>query len=108
MSGNQTEIQALIQDGCYPFDISLYGQTPYGYVPSTAAGIVFCALFGLSMTIHIFLTAWSRLWWTSVFAIGALSKISQWTTMLDSPNLLFNTSRDHWLGWQDVVSVLSI
>ena len=47
-------------------------KTSYGYVPSKAAGIAFCALFGVSMIAHIVQLTWSRTWWASVFAIGCL------------------------------------
>lgn len=51
-------------------------QTSYGYVPSKAAGIAFCVLFGLSMTAHIVQFCWKRTWVYSVFAIGCLGKQS--------------------------------
>jgi hypothetical protein len=65
---------AQLQDGCYPFNLELYGQPSYGYVPSLAAGIVFCSLFGIAMALHVFQTTWKQLWWTYVFAIGSLSR----------------------------------
>lgn len=48
--------------------------TPYDYVPSLAAGITFCALFGSSMLAHIFQATWTRTWWCYVFTIGCLGK----------------------------------
>ncbi len=47
---------------------------PYGYTPSLAAGIVFCALFGFAMLLHTFTSVRYRVWWQLVFTVGALSK----------------------------------
>lgn len=46
--------------------------TSYGYVPTLAVGIVFCALFGTSMIVHTTQMCWKRTWWTSVFSIGCM------------------------------------
>lgn len=48
-------------------------KTSYGYKPSLAAGIIFCALFGLSMIAHTVQLVWKRNWWCVVFSIGCLS-----------------------------------
>lgn len=48
--------------------------TSYGYVPTLAAGIAFCVLFGVSMVLHTAQMCWKRTWWTSVFSIGCLGK----------------------------------
>lgn len=45
-------------------------ETSYGYVPTKAAGVAFCVLFGLSMLAHIIQFCWTRTWWCSVFAVG--------------------------------------
>jgi hypothetical protein len=45
----------------------------YGYKPELAAGIAFCLCFGLSMFAHIYQAYHKRIWWTLVFAVGALS-----------------------------------
>ncbi len=47
---------------------------PYSYVPSLAAGIVFCVLFGISLILHTFTSIRYRMWWQIVFAVGALGK----------------------------------
>jgi len=51
---------------------------PYGYVPSLAAGVVFCVLFGLSMVLHTVQFIWKRQWWCAVFAIGCLVEVLGW------------------------------
>ncbi|RDH28686.1 RTA1 like protein-domain-containing protein [Aspergillus welwitschiae] len=52
--------------------------TPYDYVPSLAAGIVFCALFGISMMAHAFQSFRSRMWWCYLFSIGCLAEVIGW------------------------------
>jgi hypothetical protein len=49
--------------------------TPYDYVPSLAAGIAFCALFGISMLAHVYQGYWAQMWWCYVFSIGCLGKL---------------------------------
>jgi hypothetical protein len=53
-------------------------KSTYGYDPSLAAGIVFCALFGLSMLLHTFASIRYRTWWQLVFSIGALCEVLGW------------------------------
>lgn len=60
-----------LQTGCYAL-IDGYG-TAYGYQPSLAAGIVFLALFGLSMLAHTVQMTWTRTWWCAVFSVGCIS-----------------------------------
>lgn len=59
-----------LEEGCYAYVPGV--DTSYDYVPSKAAGIAFCVLFGLSMLVHIVQFCWKRTWWCSVFAIGCL------------------------------------
>ena len=56
--------------GCIPYDPKAIAPT-YGYDPDLAAGIVFTAVFFLSMLAHIVQVAMSRKWWYSAFALGA-------------------------------------
>ena len=90
-------IMAIGDTGCLAYTPTQ--ETAYGYVPSLAAGIVYCALFGLSMLAHVYQTIRYRSWWTFVFAVGALSKcpletssFASWTKQLtpcfsrDQPN----------------------
>jgi hypothetical protein len=49
--------------------------TPYDYVPSLAAGIAFCALFGIFMLAHVYQGYWAQMWWCYVFSIGCLGKL---------------------------------
>lgn len=49
--------------------------TSYGYVPTKAAGVAFCVLFGLSMLAHFVQFVWTRTWWCSVFAVGCFGNI---------------------------------
>ena len=60
----------------------------YHYMPSLAAGIVFVALFALSMSGHVVQSIWKRTWWSMVFAAGALSK-----QFLTSATVLYMTFR---------------
>ncbi|KAL2014299.1 hypothetical protein VTN00DRAFT_1824 [Thermoascus crustaceus] len=53
-------------------------KTSYGYKPSVAAGIIFCALFGLSMIAHTVQLVWKRNWWCVVFSIGCLVEVLGW------------------------------
>ena len=57
--------------GCVPYNPAQ--RTAYGYVPSLAAGIVYCVLFGLSMVAHTFQAIRTKALWNLVFAVGALS-----------------------------------
>jgi hypothetical protein len=66
------EVRRQLQTGCHAY-IDGIG-TPYGYVPSLAAGIVFLVLFGLTMVGQAIQFAWKRTWWCAVFAVGSLSK----------------------------------
>jgi len=50
-------------------------ETSYGYVPTKAAGVAFCVLFGLSMLVHIVQFWWKRTWWCSVFAVGCFGML---------------------------------
>ncbi|KAK9242000.1 putative RTA1 domain protein [Lipomyces tetrasporus] len=53
-------------------------ETSYGYKPSLVAGIIFSALFGLSMLVHTAQLCWKRTWWCSVFSIGCLVELIGW------------------------------
>ncbi|KAI9817373.1 MAG: hypothetical protein M1832_004680 [Thelocarpon impressellum] len=50
----------------------------YGYPPSLAAGITFCALFGVTTAVHVVQTVWKREWWTVLFSLGALTEVIGW------------------------------
>lgn len=64
-----------IQAGCHAL---IPGYNPaYGYVPSLAAGIVFCILFGLSMSGHLFQSIRKKRWTSYVLTVGAASKFLQ-------------------------------
>ncbi|CAD0112171.1 unnamed protein product [Aureobasidium uvarum] len=62
---------AIGSTGCVAYNPSQ--RTAYGYVPSLAAGIVYCVLFGLSMIAHTFQAIKTRALWNLVFAVGCLS-----------------------------------
>lgn len=59
---------------CYAYNSEL-GTGPYGYVPSFAAGVTFCVLFGSSSLAHVVQSVLKRQGWLLVFAIGAIGKI---------------------------------
>jgi hypothetical protein len=48
--------------------------SPYGYLPSFAAGIAFCVIFGLSMFHHTYVSIRYKTWWQFIFVVGALGK----------------------------------
>ncbi|OXV05515.1 hypothetical protein Egran_06717 [Elaphomyces granulatus] len=75
-SNNTTDPTAEWKNTCHPYVPGL--EPSYGYVPSLAAGIVFCTLFGLSMVAHTFQFTWKRTWWCSVFAVGCLVEVLGW------------------------------
>ncbi|CZS96838.1 related to RTA1 domain protein [Rhynchosporium graminicola] len=52
--------------------------SPYGYVPSFAAGIAFCVVFAFSMFGHIFMAVKNRTWWQFIFVVGALGELIGW------------------------------
>ncbi|KKK23575.1 hypothetical protein ARAM_001314 [Aspergillus rambellii] len=56
---------------CQAYDPSIANE--YGYRPSLAAGIVFCALFGVSMILHTVQATFQRTWWCYVFSVGCLA-----------------------------------
>jgi len=51
---------------------------PYGYVPTLAAGIVFCVLYFLSIFAHTFVAIRHRVWWQLLFSIGGLCELLGW------------------------------
>ncbi|KAJ5103076.1 RTA1-domain-containing protein [Penicillium argentinense] len=75
-SDTQEQIYDDLKLGCHAYHDGF--STSYGYVPSEAAGMVFCALFGLSIVAHVIQFSWKRTWWCSVFAIGCAVEILGW------------------------------
>ena len=69
MTTDINEIYDELSVGCHAFRDGF--KTSYDYIPSKAAGIAFCILFGLTMVGHIVQLSWKRMWWCSVFAIGS-------------------------------------
>lgn len=90
---NKTQ-QAELHRGCHPYHPGW--QTAYGYVPSEGAGIVFCALFAVSMFAHIVQFSWKRTWWMCVFPVGCLGM-----KVLDNAMLFWMliSSLVELLGW---------
>ncbi|PWY84597.1 RTA1-domain-containing protein [Aspergillus sclerotioniger CBS 115572] len=70
------DFKQQLTEGCHA-KIEGYG-TSYGYVPSLAAGIVFCTLFGLSMILHMVQLVWKRTWWCAVFVLGCMVEVLGW------------------------------
>lgn len=66
--------QALIEikKGCHAYQPDI--RTSYGYVPSLAAGIVFCILFAVPLFYHTFQSIRLRATVSILLALGALSK----------------------------------
>ncbi|KAJ0424179.1 RTA1 like protein-domain-containing protein [Aspergillus carlsbadensis] len=70
------EVQERIRSGCHA---PIEGfNSPYGYNPSIAAGVVFLVLFALTMIGHIAQMVWKRTWWMAVFWIGSLTEVLGW------------------------------
>ncbi|KAG9801840.1 RTA1 like protein, partial [Aureobasidium melanogenum] len=67
-------------------------RTAYGYVPSLAAGIVYCILFGLSMIAHTFQAIKTRALWNLVFAVGCLTEILGWAARTWSSECPYNAN----------------
>ena len=51
---------------------------PYGYLPSTPAGVIFSILFGISAIIHLWQTIKCRRLWTLLFVFGAGIECMGW------------------------------
>lgn len=71
---NATQLQSFeeqLSEGCHAY-ISAF--TPsYGYIPSLAAGILFCVLFGIPLLYHTFQFCRVRKTTSILLALGALS-----------------------------------
>ncbi|RBR15527.1 hypothetical protein FVER53590_25993 [Fusarium verticillioides] len=79
-----------LRNGCHTYMSGT--PTSYGYVPSTAAGVVFCILFGLSTIMHIIQLGRSRIWWCSVFVMGGLVEIIGWAGRAWSSQCPYNST----------------
>ncbi|KAF5967122.1 RSB1-like integral membrane transporter [Fusarium bulbicola] len=79
-----------LRKGCHALITGVH--TSYGYVPSTAAGIVFCVLFGLSTIVHIIQLGRSKIWWCSVFVVGGLVEIIGWAGRAWSSQCPYNST----------------
>jgi len=76
--------------GCVPYDPRQ--RTAYGYVPSLAAGIVYCVIFGLSMIAHTFQAIKTRALWNLVFAVGCLTEVIGWAARSWSSECAYNAN----------------
>ncbi|KAI1137391.1 RTA1-domain-containing protein [Hypoxylon sp. FL0543] len=76
---DQTLLPEAIQDpnNCQKDPIPGFDYS-YGYQPSLAAGIAFCALFGIAFFGHAFQTIRLRRWTSALLAIGALTELIGW------------------------------
>ncbi|KAL4786159.1 RTA1 like protein-domain-containing protein [Aspergillus varians] len=83
------ELQEQMQSGCYAY-VEGY-DTPYGYQPSLAAGIVFLVLFSLTMVGQMVQMIWKRTWWCSVFLIGSLTEVIGWAGRTWSAQCPYNS-----------------
>jgi hypothetical protein len=89
MSG-RTQKQ-LLQVGCHALVPGI--KPAYGYVPSFAAGIVFCILFGLSFFGHVFRGVTKRRWTSYVLAAGAVTEIIGWAGRTASAKCPYSQSK---------------
>jgi hypothetical protein len=67
-------IEQLKDSSCHAYVAGI--EPSYNYVPSLGAGIAFSVLFGLAMAIHTVQFIWKRMWWCSLFSIGAMGELS--------------------------------
>ncbi|KAJ0117379.1 rta1 domain [Diaporthe amygdali] len=82
------------QQGCYPYTSLL---TPsYDYVPSFAAGITFCVLFGIPFFYHTFRSIQLRKATSILFALGALTELIGWASRTWAAKCPYN--RDAFLS----------
>ncbi|CAD0092219.1 unnamed protein product [Aureobasidium vineae] len=81
---------AIGSTGCVAYNPSQ--RTAYGYVPSLAAGIVYCVLFGLSMVAHTFQAIKTRALWNLVFAVGCLTEVLGWAARTWSNECPYNAN----------------
>ncbi|KAH0414918.1 hypothetical protein KCU90_g15203, partial [Aureobasidium melanogenum] len=81
---------AIGSTGCAAYNPAQ--RTAYGYVPSLAAGIVYCILFGLSMIAHTFQAIKTRALWNLVFAVGCLTEILGWAARTWSSECPYNAN----------------
>ncbi|KAI4254826.1 MAG: hypothetical protein LQ352_002880 [Teloschistes flavicans] len=79
-----------IQNGCYAERPEYLSS--YGYVPWLSAGIVFCALFGVSGAAHIAQTIYTRQWWSFLFVLGASAEIIGWVGRTWSAECPYNNN----------------
>ncbi|XHF97643.1 hypothetical protein AWENTII_001221 [Aspergillus wentii] len=89
-TGSEQDLQEMLKTGCHPFINGLH--TSYGYVPSLAAGIVFCVLFGLSMLVHLVQMVWKKQWWCCVFSIGCMVEVLGWAARTWSAECPYNAN----------------
>lgn len=69
MADSHTDLTTGCHDLIYEFN------TPYGFVPAPAVGVVFCTLFGVLAGIHTVQTIiYRRTWWTLLFVAGCLGR----------------------------------
>ncbi|KAI1392995.1 RTA1-domain-containing protein [Hypoxylon trugodes] len=73
-------LPAAIQDpnNCQKSPLPGIGYS-YGYQPSLAAGITFCALFGIAFFGHLLQLIRLRRWTSALLAIGALTELIGWS-----------------------------
>ncbi|KAL9594712.1 MAG: hypothetical protein Q9219_006876 [cf. Caloplaca sp. 3 TL-2023] len=76
MPSEYAQSRILAEGTCRGYDPR--EDTPYGYLPSIAPGVVFSILFGLTMTWHAYQAFRTRTGWLSVFAVGALGELVGW------------------------------
>ncbi|KAI5231675.1 hypothetical protein AUEXF2481DRAFT_40780 [Aureobasidium subglaciale EXF-2481] len=81
---------AIGSTGCVAYDPRQ--RSAYGYVPSLAAGIVYCVLFGLSGLAHTFQAIRTRALWNLVFAIGCLTEVLGWAARSWSNQCPYNAN----------------
>ncbi|KAL1985497.1 hypothetical protein VTN96DRAFT_7827 [Rasamsonia emersonii] len=73
---NTAQLKHQLGETCHPYIEGI--NPPYNYIPSLAAGIVFCVLFGLSGAVHVVQFVWTKKWWCSLFTIGCIVEVLGW------------------------------
>ncbi|KAL4873467.1 hypothetical protein BDV12DRAFT_208480 [Aspergillus spectabilis] len=83
------EVREQLRTGCGAYIEGF--ETPYGYAPSLAAGVVFLVLFSITMIGQTVQMIWKRTWWCSVFAIGSLTEVIGWAGRTWSAECPYNS-----------------
>ncbi|PSR85679.1 RTA1 like protein-domain-containing protein [Coniella lustricola] len=89
-ASTEAQIEAIQSATCYAYTPLL--DPSYGYVPSLAAGIVFCILFAISLFYHTFQSVRLRATISILLALGALTELVGWAARTYSAKCPYNAN----------------